>query len=85
MSLDEARAYAEDRILGARLRESVKALLDLPPATAEDVMGPLDAQKLRSSLTLFRVAVPGERLFGDALARYFRGRMDPQTLTMLEG
>src|ERR1700712_832791 len=53
VSLDEARAYRAHPLLGARLRECVAALHDLPQMSAEDVFGAVDAVKLRSSLTLF--------------------------------
>src|ERR1700689_210839 len=52
-SLDEARAYLADEILGSRLRACCDALLELDPgADAAAVMGGIDALKLRSSLTL---------------------------------
>lgn len=81
-SLGEARAYMEHPLLGARLIECVRALQDLPPTTAEAVFGHVDALKLRSSLTLFDAA-GGDRLFREALARWFAGRPDDATLRIL--
>lgn len=83
-SLAEARAYLAHPVLGARLRASVSALQDLVGTTAEAVFGPVDAMKMRSSLTLFAFA-GGERLFAAAMDRWFDGRADPATLTLLEG
>ena len=79
-SLEEARAYLAHPLLGARLRECVDALSRLPAsATAERVLGGIDAMKLRSSLTLFARAAPDEARFADALARWFDGDYDAAT------
>jgi uncharacterized protein (DUF1810 family) len=82
-SLDEARAYLADPILGPRLSECVEALLANASASAEDMLGEVDALKLRSSLTLFRAADPGQPLFQRALDRFFEGEGDPHTLARL--
>ena len=81
-NLAEARAYLAHPLLGARYRECVESLQDLPPTTAETVFGGIDAMKLRSSLTLFAEA-SGEPLFGAALERWFDGDRDLQTMAML--
>jgi uncharacterized protein (DUF1810 family) len=72
-SLDEARAYLAHPVLGARLEESARALLELDGRTATEILGPVDAMKLRSSMTLFARAAPEQALFGDVLDRYFDG------------
>ena len=60
------------------------ALLDLDEgATAERVLGTVDAMKLRSSMTLFAQADPDEPLFTDVLERYFDGAPDPRTIELL--
>ncbi|MDX3911578.1 MAG: DUF1810 domain-containing protein [Sphingobium sp.] len=82
-SLDEARTYLDHPVLGQRLRSCVAALQDLEPTTAEAVFGPVDAVKLRSSLTLFAQAGQ-EPLFTAALDRWFRGEQDKATLELLE-
>ena len=53
--------------------------------SAEDVLGPVDAVKLRSSMTLFAQAAPGEPLFRAVLDRFFDGRPDPATERLLDG
>lgn len=79
-SLAEARAYLEHPVLGARLRECVDALSRLPgSASAGQVLGGIDAIKLRSSLTLFARAAPEEKRFSDAIARWFGGEYDAAT------
>ena len=69
-SLDEARAYLAHPVLGPRLRESARALLSAPTnLTARDILGEVDAMKLRSSMTLFMRAAPEEPLFQQLLDR----------------
>jgi uncharacterized protein (DUF1810 family) len=82
-SLAEARAYLRHPVLGARLRESIFALNAHKGLTAEKILGEVDAQKLRSCLTLFAQADPAEPLFAEALAKYFGGRGDAATLAIL--
>jgi uncharacterized protein (DUF1810 family) len=80
-SLAEAEAYVAHPVLGARLRESAAALTELAGGdSAEEVLGPVDAQKLHSSMTLFARAAPDEPLFRAVLDRYFDGMEDPGTL-----
>jgi uncharacterized protein (DUF1810 family) len=80
-SLDEARAYLEHPLLGARLVECAQILASLGGRTAEDVLGTIDAVKLRSSMTLFAAAAPGERgaVFRQVLSVYFDGATDVAT------
>src|SRR3954451_14653841 len=58
-SLAEAEAYLAHPVLGPRLLECARILTHLTRRTAQEVFGPVDAQKLRSSLTLFAHAAPG--------------------------
>ena len=84
-SLDEARAYLEHPLLGSRLRQSVEALLPWAGRrTAEQILGPIDAQKLRSCLTLFDRVEP-DGLFDRGLAGFFGGSRDERTLALLNG
>jgi uncharacterized protein (DUF1810 family) len=78
-SLDEARAYLDHPVLGARLRECVAALDGLSGTTAERVFGGIDAVKLRSSLTLFEAAGAP---FGPTIERWF-GERDAATLRLI--
>ena len=77
--LDEARAYLAHPVLGPRLRACAQALLDLPGDDPVDVLGPVDAVKLRSSMTLFARAAPDEPLFRAVLEKYCDGEEDPLT------
>ncbi|HYK06388.1 MAG TPA: DUF1810 domain-containing protein [Gaiellaceae bacterium] len=78
-SLEEARAYLAHLILGPRLQECVRILNELNGRTAQEIFGPVDAMKLRSSLTLFARATPENPLFRDVLDRYFDGVADDAT------
>lgn len=81
-SIDEARAYLAHPVLGPRYLECVEALLLLTSSDPVAVLGPIDAVKLRSSLTLFEQARPSP-LFAAALDRWFAGQRDPLTLGLL--
>lgn len=83
--LAEARAYVQHPLLGPRLRECAAALVSLDGHHPEAVLGPTDALKLRSSMTLFAAADPDERVFAAVLEKYYGGRPDPLTLELLRG
>ena len=81
--LPEARAYAAHPTLGRRLVECARALTDLDTADPVAVFGPVDSQKLRSSMTLFGHAVPDEPVFRQVLDHYFGGAEDEGTTSRL--
>lgn len=81
--LAEARAYLQHPVLGPRLAECARILADTDGSTAGDIVGPVDAMKLRSSMTLFAAAAPDEPVFGEVLAKYFGGVPDEATLARL--
>ena len=81
-SLHEARAFLAHPLLGERYRESVRALSGWAGSkSATEILGDIDAMKLRSSLTLFDNA-SGDPLFADALEAFF-GEPDRATLQLL--
>jgi uncharacterized protein (DUF1810 family) len=82
-SLDEARAYLAHRLLGPRLRECAAVVAVTRQATAEDIFGGIDAIKLRSCMTLFHRAAPGEAVFTQVLDRFFLGVADAATDDLL--
>jgi len=82
-SLDEARAYLEHPVLGARLRECTQIVADHSGLTAFDIFGGIDALKLHSSMTLFAHAAPDDPLFKTVLDRYFDAQADPNTLSRI--
>ena len=52
-SIEEAEEYLNDEVLGTNLREITNALLELESNDPVEVFGPIDALKLKSSMTLF--------------------------------
>jgi uncharacterized protein (DUF1810 family) len=79
--LDEARAYLAHPVLGQRLRECTRLALQ-SGNSALDIFGPIDAQKLRSCLTLF-AAASDDPVFTLALAQFFNDEQDDATLAKL--
>lgn len=69
--LDEAKAYHQNRVLGPRYHACVEALLAHKSLPIHDIMGTVDAKKLRSSLTLMEAAGGGP-LLGEALDIFLR-------------
>ena len=82
-SLAEARAYLAHAVLGPRLRECVAALLATHGRSADEMLGSIDAVKLRSSMTLFQRADPDEPAFRAVLDRFYDGRPDAPTDAIL--
>jgi uncharacterized protein (DUF1810 family) len=82
-SLEEARAYSQHPVLGLRLLECTAALVRLGPVSAQDVLGAIDAVKLRSSMTLFARAAPEREHFHAVLAKFYDGAGDPATERLL--
>ena len=78
-SLDEARAYLAHPVLGPRLLACAAAVLAVSGRSAAEIMGPVDAVKLRSSMTLFHRAAPDEPVFRQVLDRYYDGMADQAT------
>jgi len=84
-SMEEARAYLGHPVLGPRLHECTSILLATEGLTAEEIFGPIDAMKLRSSMTLFQRAAPDDPAFAMVLDRFFDGAGDAATDDLLEG
>jgi uncharacterized protein (DUF1810 family) len=76
--LVEARAYLADPVLGPRLHEAARAVLQHPERSAEAMLGQVDALKLRSCATLFEAAGGGAD-FTALLAQFYGGRPCPLT------
>jgi uncharacterized protein (DUF1810 family) len=78
-SIEEARAYVAHPLLGPRIIACAGIVAGLQGRTARGIFGEVDAQKLRSSMTLFHEAAPGEPSFRQVIDIYFDGREDPAT------
>ena len=76
---DEAKAYYEHPILGARLREITMAFLQHRGESAVDILGDIDAVKVRSCMTLFDAVSPDD-IFQEVLDAFYGGSSDKKTL-----
>ena len=81
---EEAEAYLADKTLEERLRKVCTLLLRQAEAGKDmrEVLGGIDAKKVRSSLTLFDAVAPGG-LYGECLDKCYGGKRDGRTLNML--
>jgi uncharacterized protein (DUF1810 family) len=84
-SLGEAEAYARHPVLGPRLTECTQLVNRVEGRAIADILGYPDDLKFRSSMTLFARAAPDNPIFAEALAKYFDGLADPETLCRLPG
>ena len=82
-SLAEAAAYLAHPVLGSRLTECTRLVNLVEGRPIEQIFGFPDDLKFRSSMTLFVHATPDNRVFVDALQKYFGGEFDPATLARL--
>jgi uncharacterized protein (DUF1810 family) len=83
-SLAEAQAYLAHPDLGSRLVQCARLLLATPDRSAEQILGGIDAMKVRSSMTLFQRADPDEPAFREVLDRFYDGVPDRRTLELLD-
>jgi uncharacterized protein (DUF1810 family) len=82
-SPQEAQAYLKHPVLGGRLQECTRLVLDVEGRSALEILGSPDDMKFCSCMTLFARAAPEEPVFRDALQKYFDGKEDPLTLGRL--
>jgi uncharacterized protein (DUF1810 family) len=81
--LAEARAYLEHPVLGPRLVECATILAATDGKSAAEILGSVDAMKLRSSMTLFAAAARDQPVFSAVLIKYYGGSPDEATLALL--
>jgi uncharacterized protein (DUF1810 family) len=84
-SLAEAKAFLQHPILGQRLIEFTTLVNAVHGRPIKEVLGGIDAQKFRSSMTLFAEADGGIPVFAEALKQHFAGQADPLTLKLIRG
>ena len=82
-SLQETRDYLNHELLGKRLIEITASLLLHKGKDIEQIMGDIDAVKLKSSMTLFDVIKPGG-VFGEVLDKFYAGERCRRTLGFLQ-
>lgn len=81
-SLDEAKAYLQNDVLREHLIEISNALLKHDKDIV-DIVGDIDALKIRSSMTLFHIADESIDVFQRVLDKFYDGRKDMRTLHLL--
>ncbi len=81
--LKEADAYLRHPVLGPRLITICRALLYLKVNDANLVFGSPDDLKLKSSMTLFAAVPDSDLVFQEVLDKFFKGKSDSHTLTLL--
>ncbi len=81
--IEEARAYLAHPVLGDRLRDCTSLVNAVSGRSVEDIFGYPDNLKFHSSVTLFACADPENRVFNQALTKYFNGHPDKNTLNRL--
>lgn len=80
---EEARLYLQHPVLGQRLIEISKALLQLEGKTSNLIFGSPDDLKLKSCMTLFGSLENADPVFQAVLDKYFNGSEDHKTLQIL--
>jgi uncharacterized protein (DUF1810 family) len=80
----EAQLYLAHPVLGARLVEISKALLEIEGKTANQIFGSPDDVKLKSSMTLFGALDDTNPVFQKVLDKYFDGAKDGRTLEQID-
>ena len=83
-SIDEARAYLQHPILGARLIESSEAVLAVTHRSAHEIFGSPDDMKLKSCMTLFANISPAGSVFEKVLDKYYGAEQDSRTLQLIK-
>ena len=82
-SIEEARAYLDHPTLKARLIEISTALLQHKgKSTAYEILGTIDAIKVRSSMTLFDHIMP-HAIFAEVLDTFYNSERDELTIRIL--
>lgn len=78
-SLDEAKAYWANGTLRERLKRITEALLTHKDKSAEDILGGIDARKVKSRMTLFDIVSPHD-VFDRVLNAFYGGKRCRATL-----
>src|ERR1035437_7969346 len=83
-TITEAKEYLTHPVLGKRLLECSNIILKIEGKSADDIFGYPDNAKLKSSMTLFNFVSPEHKEFAEVLKKYFSGKQDEQTLSILQ-
>ena len=81
-SREEAVAYLSERVLGSRLRECTALVSGVSGRTIREIFGTPDDLKFHSSITLFG-EVSDDPIFRAAISKFYQGKPDQRTLSLL--
>ena len=82
-NMEEASQYLQHPILGKRLIEISKAVLEINGKTANEIFGKPDDRKLQSCMTLFAQIKSTDPIFQKILDKYYLGNKDEKTIQLL--
>jgi len=82
-SRNEAEAYEKNPILGSRLRHCTQLVMLVEGRSIDQIFEDPDHLKFRSSMTLFASTAIENKVFKDALQKYFAGKPDQLTIDRL--
>lgn len=83
-NIEEAINYINNPLLRERLIEISNALLSVEGKTAIEILGCVDAMKVKSSMTLFYIVCPEEKTYIEVLNKYYEGEKDERTIQLLQ-
>ena len=58
--------------------------LEVEEKTAIEILGYVDAMKVKSSMTLFHLANPEEKTYIEVLNKYYQGEKEEKTIQLLQ-
>ncbi|MDE5556468.1 MAG: DUF1810 domain-containing protein [Ruminococcus sp.] len=80
--INEAKQYLENDTLRERLIEISETLLSVDD-TAVNILGYINAMKVKSCMTLFHEADPSIEIFTKVIDKFYDGKYDNRTLAVL--
>lgn len=81
---EEATQYLNHPILGKRLIEITKVVIEINGKTALEIFGKPDERKLKSTMTLFTILNDPNPIFQQVLDKYYKGMKDENTLKLIK-
>jgi len=82
-SRNEAEAYLKNPLLGSRLRHCTQLVMLVEGRSNDQIFADPYHLKFRSSMTLFAATAVENKIFKDALQKYFAGKPDQLTIDRL--
>ena len=83
-NLEEAKQYLENKYLYKNLMLICNELLKIENKDIIDIMGNIDSLKLCSSMTLFHIIDPNEKVFIEIIEKYYTNIQDEKTISIIK-